>query len=377
MSLTTSSTDTSSSVYKKAQRQYLKSTSNRSKDVELNWTPFRAAEKKYKARFPPPDLSQVLDVAILDDARTDEVARGKWRGSVDAVDYRELRLKVPGGQKAYIVPRIPGAKRYLFHEDVCIHFRMVTGLVVLPSFVSSGNQKRLVRWALCDQARNNETNLNAHYILPQDGLWNTYIRSTNSSREDVLIQPSALIFPEQATPEVPGPRQLVTNTPASPETFPSLSSSPKPPPSPSPTVQPSSCSALVRKLRWANIGWSYHWGTKQYDFAKGKGTVSPEIRDICRSAVELVDWHGVFGDSSERDAEWGPGGPDWQTWTETYGSMDLFSLSKLRFLTASIPKNLMQGLSIFTKQTSELIIHCRKASHADLRTCLGHSNGAC
>jgi alkylated DNA repair protein alkB family protein 1 len=254
---------------------------------------------------------------------------------------------------------------------------IITGLVVLPSFVSLPNQKRLVRWALCDQARNNETNLDAHYILPQDGLWNTYIKSKKCSSEDVLIQPSALIFPEHATPELPGPRQLVANTPASPETFSSLSSSPKPPPSPSPTVQPSSCSALVRKLRWANIGWSYHWGTKQYNFSKGRGTVSPEIRDICRSAVELVDWHGVFGDSSERDAEWGPSGPDWQTWTETYGSMVLISSLKLFFLTTSISKNLMQGLSIFTKQTSDLIAQCRKASHADLRTYLGHSNGTC
>ena len=110
MSLT-SSTDTSSPAYKKAERQYFKSTSSRSKNVELNWTPFRAAEKKYKARFPPPDLSQVLDVARIDDARADEVARGKWCGSVDAVDFKELHLKVRGHQKAYIVPRIPGAKR--------------------------------------------------------------------------------------------------------------------------------------------------------------------------------------------------------------------------------------------------------------------------
>jgi len=103
------STDTSSPAYKKARRQHLKSTSNRSKDVELNWTPFRAAEKKYKARFPPPDLSHVLDVATLADARADEVARGKWCGSAGGVDYKELRLKVQGSQKAYIVPRIPGA----------------------------------------------------------------------------------------------------------------------------------------------------------------------------------------------------------------------------------------------------------------------------
>jgi alkylated DNA repair protein alkB family protein 1 len=40
--------------------------------------------------------------------------------------------------------------------------------------------------------------------------------------------------------------------------------------------------------------------------------------------VELVDWRDVFGDSSEHDTEWGEGGPDWQTWTETYGGRIYF-----------------------------------------------------
>jgi len=210
---------------------------------------------------------------------------------------------------------------YLFSNGMNI-----IGLVVLPSFVSPPDQKRLVRWALCDQARENETNLDAHYILPEEGLWNTYIKAQKCSSGDVLIQPRALTSPAQATPELPGPRKLVANTPASPETFQNLSASPKPPPFPSPTVQPSSCSALIRKLRWANVGWSYHWGTKQYDFAKGNGTVSAEIGNICRNAVELVDWDEIFGDSSDLDAEWGAGGPDWQTWTETYGDMICFLL---------------------------------------------------
>jgi alkylated DNA repair protein alkB family protein 1 len=105
---TTISMDTSSSAYKKAQRQHLKSTSNRSKDIELNWTPFRAAEKKYKRRFPPPDLSHVLDVAALDDARANEIAHGGWRGRADTVDCEEIKTMMEGSQKAYIVPCIPG-----------------------------------------------------------------------------------------------------------------------------------------------------------------------------------------------------------------------------------------------------------------------------
>lgn len=208
---------------------------------------------------------------------------------------------------------------YVFIVRAAICFN-VTGLVLLPSFVSLLDQKRLVRWSLCDQAKSpNETNLDAHYILPQCGLWNAHIHSKNSSVEDIIVQPRALLSPEQASLETPGPRKLIANTAASPETFEVLSTTPKPPPTASPTVPPASYSSLIRKLRWANIGWNYHWGTKHYDFSKGKGMIDPKIRDVCRRAVELVAWDQIFSVEADGNVDWGVGGPDWHTWTETYG----------------------------------------------------------
>jgi len=68
-------------------------------------------------------------------------------------------------------------------------------------------------------------------------------------------------------------------------------------------------------MRWANIGWFYHWGTKQYDFTKGRGVIDSELRSVCDEAVRSVDWEKVHGSSS---ADWGPSGPDWQTWGQTY-----------------------------------------------------------
>ncbi|KZP20787.1 hypothetical protein FIBSPDRAFT_1044583 [Athelia psychrophila] len=296
---TTVPTDPTSPAYKKALRQHLKSANSRDRDVELAWTPFRAAEKKYKARFPAPNLAQVLDLTISD-ACKENGKPGGWHGNPDAVEIREVLPKEGGDQKAYIVPCIPG-------------------LVFLPSFLSPTDQKRLIRWALCDHAKTpNETNLDAHYVLPEDGLWNAYIRSKNSDHEEALIQPHALVSPDRAIPELPGPRKLVSNTPASLETFEALSITPKPPPPASSTARPTSCSSLIRKLRWANIGWNYHWGTKHYDFSKGPGTIDPQIRDVCRRAVELVDWNHVFGGDSHGHSDWGPGGPDWDTWTNTY-----------------------------------------------------------
>lgn len=241
--------------------------------------------------------------------------------------------------------------------------------------MSTSGQKRLVRWALCDQARNNETNLDAHYVLPEEGLWNTYVNAQKNSGGDVLVQPRAQVCPERAAPEIPGRRKLVENTPASAENFEDIATSPKPPPTASPTVQPSPCSALIRKLRWANIGWFYHWGTKQYDFSKGKSTVNPEIIKVCRSAVELVDWRDVFSESSEDDMDWGEKGPDWQTWTETYGDI-VISSGCSYFLTILFIKNLMQELSTSTKRRSDEICHFCKVINADPGA-LGHSNGTC
>jgi alkylated DNA repair protein alkB family protein 1 len=296
-------------AYKKARRQYLKTTRNRDNDIDQDWTPFRAAEKYYKARFPPPDLSSVLDLANA--------------GSCSDVDYQTTKLKdLDCKRTAYIIPRIPGAVFCRFYE---YQFSIKPpGLVLLPSFVSSEKQRQLVRWSLSDHAKYpNETNLDMHYIIPQDGLWNTYLKSRTDTTRDLFIQPRASTSEDISSASdrsEPGPRKLIENTPATPSNFELISTSPKSPPAPSPTVQPRLTSALLRKLRWANIGWYYHWGSKQYDFSKGKGDICSEVRQLCKSAVGVVDWEDVFSGPAG-DLEWGKSGPDWKTWNDTYGSL--------------------------------------------------------
>ncbi|KAJ7273622.1 hypothetical protein B0H12DRAFT_1090244 [Mycena haematopus] len=283
--------DPTSPAYKKAKRQYLNSTRNRKRTVELDWTPFRAAEKRFKARFPPPDLSDVLDLALLDKLRT---LKSRWHleGTSNVLDYRELIPKdSPSNIKAYTIPRIPG-------------------LVLLPGFLSHEKQKELVRWSLADHARYpNETNLDIHYILPNEGLWTVCERVRRDPSQDIPVQPRASTCKlPPAAQEVPGPRQLVNNTPATPDNFVELHATPKLPSSPSATAQPTPASALLPKLRWANIGWFYHWGTKQYDLTKGKVKIDP--------AVHAVDWDQVYDPSDTCD--WGESGPEWKTWNQDY-----------------------------------------------------------
>ena len=199
---------------------------------------------------------------------------------------------------------------------------------MLPSFVSPGEQKRLVRWALGEQAAHpNETNLDSHYVLPEGGLWNKYLDVRQGSSEDEDVQPRASLHSgasESGAAEPPGPRKLVSNEPACKGNYDTLSSTPKPPAAPSSSVQSIRVSALVPKLRWANIGWYYHWGTKQYDFSRGPGEISGLVRETCKRAVEDIPWEKVFGGDSAAttdDGEWGEGGPDWMHWRDTYGGL--------------------------------------------------------
>lgn len=294
------SLDPTSREYKRARRHHHKTTKNRVEGLDTDWTPFRAAEKKYKARFPPPDLSDVLDLALLDETRSSEVERAGWKGRANAFLTKEIGLRdaqatTARTRKAFTVIGIPG-------------------LIILPSFVSEGTQRDLIRWSLGEHARHpNETNLDAHYVLPPSGLWSTYLHSP-----EAIIQPRS---PSSRPQDLSGPRHLVSNTPASPATFSLLKTTPKPPPVPSIHAQPLSAGELLPRLRWANIGWSYHWGTKQYDFTREVRPVGEPFRKVCIEVVRNINWHDVFGSPDAESLDgWGDDGPDWQTWWETYES---------------------------------------------------------
>ncbi|EIW84998.1 hypothetical protein CONPUDRAFT_117367 [Coniophora puteana RWD-64-598 SS2] len=269
---------------RKARKRHFKSTKNRPAHIDDTWSPFRAAEKKYKARYPPLDLSDVLDLSS--DAEAHDYT---WHGRPDAVHVHDISTT---DTRIVTVPSIPG-------------------LVVLPSFLSPQKQRALVRWALRDHARPpNETNLDTHYVLPSDGLWTAHLSPSHP-----LIDPRPP--PPDAEPTPAGPRTLIANTPATVTNVSEIAALPKPPTAPATTASPASPDVLLPRLRWANIGWFYHWGTKQYDFTRGKVAVDPRIKQVCRQAVASVDWSAVFGASTmENDKGWGD--DDWRQWGDTY-----------------------------------------------------------
>jgi alkylated DNA repair protein alkB family protein 1 len=80
---------------------------HRRKEPNPDWTPFRSAEKKYKSQFPPPDISNVLDLARLNPARESEIKSGVWSGCTKPDAIIDISRET-SNTKVYILPEIPG-----------------------------------------------------------------------------------------------------------------------------------------------------------------------------------------------------------------------------------------------------------------------------
>lgn len=84
---------------KKAFKQYLKSTRGHVVD-DSQWTEFKRAEKKYKAKYPPPSLDDVLDLTALVDGDSNTHTH---HGRRDALPTREVRILTPN-TRAFVRP---------------------------------------------------------------------------------------------------------------------------------------------------------------------------------------------------------------------------------------------------------------------------------
>jgi hypothetical protein len=123
---------------KKIRRQQRKSAANNDFN-NPDWSPFRVAEKRFKARFPIPDLSNVLDLAILDPARALEIQQGFWSGRSDAIAHHAMHLQ-GRRTKGYIIPRIPGAafSAHIILISICLSIRACYSACIRPSRTTKG-----------------------------------------------------------------------------------------------------------------------------------------------------------------------------------------------------------------------------------------------
>ena len=327
--------DPDSPAYKKAHKHYLRSTAKSGPDTTA-WSTFRFQEKRYKSRFPRPTLDDVLDLApAINDTDALMKSAGWSCGSLSAAQAQCRTLSGSQG-RAFVVPRIPGEHRYIYPQiSYTCSSTLYSGLVILPGFVRPDEQRTLIKSCLRDHARfPNETNLDIHYNVHPPGIWSPWEKHWRHKRtgmgcasDDVVISPKATSSPLPTQPEPTSAkgslgRPLINNPPASITDLPALLSTPKLPPIPASTAPPLPPSQLLYKLRWANIGRSYHWGTKSYDFSKHLGPFPEDIRAVCRRAVQSVPWTNVWGDAT-CDQDWGEEADTWRDWHDSYGRCPL------------------------------------------------------
>jgi len=270
------------SEYENRLKLHQKSTRGHQID-ESTWTAFRREEKKYKSKYLPPSLEEVFDLATL--------------------------ITGQSGRK-----RPEFVKRFQVKQGCSLAFGLeqIPGLVLLPAAVSPSVQKDLVRAALADYTRLNETNLHAHYLIPPCGIWERHIKG------DVgLIHPKTTETNPNVRYEIvgKGPRQLVNNEAASLESVFKLESEPKPHPLPSTSGKPISATNLLPRIRWANLGRLYHWGTKSYDFSKSTPLIPLELRSLCKNLVTSIDWADVCRGFKREDAA-NFRADEWSSWAK-------------------------------------------------------------
>lgn len=274
--------------YKKRLKQHRKSTKGHQTD-ESTWTAFRREEKKYKAKYPPPSLDEVLDLAALLDDK-DQV--GNCSGSTF---IRRLKSK-PGQPLAFSLDDIPG-------------------LVLIPRAIPAETQKNLIRAALLDYSRLNETNLHAHYMVPPSGIWKLH---ESGDPQLILPKSSQVQADVQYEIENKGPRRRVENQEASLEDLAGMMADTKLNQAPSTSVKPSSATDLLPRLRWTNLGHFYHWGSKSYDLSKHPPPVPSEVRNLCKNLVAGIEWDSLWPTDYDPQDTLGLSSAEWNSWGETY-----------------------------------------------------------
>lgn len=284
--------DINSPAYKKALRLHKKSKKTPAAD---DLPQLREQEKAFKARFPPPSLSEVLDLSWKESD-----FGNLWKG-VSSIDGLE-EIPCQDGKVAYIIASAPG-------------------FVLLPGYLSPLEQRELIRATLENHAKPpNENNLDTHYNLPVEGLfpaWKVFTkqRAIDPRSSEPIIETKA---PTGHTAELAPKRALIDNTAASTENFEDIQAMEKLPAPPSTSLSPLPLSSILYKLRWSNIGHFYHWGTKSYQFDRELISIPSDIKSICQRAVQTVPWSKVWQNGADLAAgEW-ESGPDWQQWHKNY-----------------------------------------------------------
>lgn len=201
----------------------------------------------------------------------------------------------------------------------------------MPGYLSPKLQRELVRWSLSEHARPpNITNLDAHYTVPDGGVWRTFLDNRTCpecqpSRNEQYHLPQGADVSEikqEARPlssVSPSSSCSITDNIGLSEAEHRSKSSP----TPLNHLSHAAAADLLSKLRWANIGWFYNWGTKEYDFSLGKVEVDEPVKSLSKKIVDIINWSEVFERNSDLDQGERQSTDEedstWRKWVDDYG----------------------------------------------------------
>ncbi|KAF0511022.1 Alkylated DNA repair protein alkB-like [Gigaspora margarita] len=267
----------------KLEQKQLQSRLNKSSSFATK-TPFRDAERNFKSRLPPPDFSSVIDFYNLENC-IDEI-KNKVIEVELAVDLGEECENLFG--KCKDGEYIERKKAYLFKD--------LPGFIFIRNPFTPDAQKNVIKRCLKDFTKHpNISNLDTHYILPKQGLWELYEKVFNNILDE---NDKECFIPLKATSTNKNSDMRYTDDDDESPKSTKLTTinKDKPDPSPSPTVSILPPSQLIRKLRWITLGYQYHWSTKSYHFDR-RFQFPQDINDLTTAVVKAIDGLGYPDDS--------------------------------------------------------------------------------
>ncbi|KAI8374360.1 uncharacterized protein BYT42DRAFT_606289 [Radiomyces spectabilis] len=236
------------------QQQRENAAKRQKKESYVNQDPFRYAERHFKLRIPPPDMSKVIDLSNLENLST--IDKDTITEVTLSADLRSLTKQFGASddqwharaRKAYILKTIPG-------------------LIVIPNPFTPKAQRSFVRHCVADYAcPPNTSSLASQYDVPKDGIWPLYVRENAGELSATDI---SRWIPAK---ETKGSDDEGTQ---------------------SNTKSFSSAAEVLRKQRWITLGYQYHWGTKEYDLQE-EHAIPLDLSDLTKAVVTAVE--NVGGD---------------------------------------------------------------------------------
>ncbi|GAA5835078.1 hypothetical protein JCM9279_007193 [Rhodotorula babjevae] len=273
-----------------------------------NLTAFRCAERLWKDRARPLDLSLAFDPQHIswDSAPVEGRTKGTWRAGdgTEAVVWRvsmgdlaeagmgQSRWKGKGreddGDYAIVIPRVPG-------------------LVFFPRILPEHLQRALIAETLQHARSPNLTQLDKLYELPREGLWGAWA----AGKGDEIV-PRVVDGREEGATGAAGPSSAAASCADAGDSSRVARAGAEP------AHEAVTVRELLPKLRWANVGHFYNWTSKQYEFERGFVPLPPLIHRCCRDLARQTPWALVFGENKPLIESSATAAHDWSTWAHDY-----------------------------------------------------------